>query len=74
MEDVGGSFSGNALGEHEVCANDHVGSRFARTVNKYTTAVPDGGVEEIADATKHDHQRVHVVVRYIKIAACHKRL
>lgn len=53
--------------------NNHVSSRFARTVNEHTTTIPDGGKKEIADPTKHDHQRIHIVVGYVKIVACYKR-
>jgi uncharacterized alkaline shock family protein YloU len=56
-----------------VCTNDYTGSRFRRTVHKHATAIPDRVVKEIADATKHDHQPVHIVVGDVKIAACNKR-
>ena len=30
-------------------------------------------MKEIADSPKRDHQRVHVVVGYVEVAACSKR-
>jgi len=62
------------LGEHEVCTNDYASSRFGRTVYKHAATIPDGGVQEIADTTKHNHQCVHIVVGYVKITACSEML
>jgi len=72
---IGGLFTGDEIaGRLTVCTNNYTGPRFSRTVNKDATAIPDRGVKEIADVTKHDRQCVHIVVGDVKIAPCNKGL
>ena len=56
-----------------ICTNNRTCSRLGGTVNEDTTTIPDGGVKEVADATKCSDQCVHIVIRYVKMVARHKR-